>query len=121
MPPVRRAHAALNAYGYAHLPILLGIVTVAAAERDGFAHPSHSLTWFRAALLAGGVALYLAGDVLLRLELGIGRGSIRVVGAVLALAALPLGATVSGTAEIGALVVVLVVGIGLESRRKGEP
>src|SRR5438132_226971 len=74
MPPVRRARAALNAYGYAHLPILLGIVTVAAAERDGFAHPSHSLTWFRAALLAGGVALYLAGDVLLRWELGIGRG-----------------------------------------------
>ena len=28
---------------------------------------------------------------------------------------------VSGTAEIGALVVIFVVGIGLESRRKGEP
>jgi len=78
------------------------------------------LTWFRAALLAGGVALYLAGDVLLRWELGIGRASIRVVVAVLALGALPLGATVSGTAEIGALVVILVVGICLESRRKGE-
>jgi len=66
------------------------------------------------------VAGDLAGDVLLRWELGIGRASIRVVVAVLALGALPLGATVSGTAEIGALVVILVVGICLESRRKGE-
>ena len=116
MPPVRRARAALNAFGYAHIPILLGIVTVAAAERGAFTHPSHELSWARAALLGGGVALYLAGDVLLRLELGIGSVSIRVAAAVLAVAALPLGATVSATAEIAALVIVLVTAVGLETR-----
>jgi low temperature requirement protein LtrA len=116
MPPVRRARAALNAFGYAHLPILLGIVTVAAAERDGFTHPTHALTWSRAALLGGGVALYLAGDVLMRWELGIGSASIRIGAAVLAVATLPLGATVSAAAEIAALVVVLIGAIGLETR-----
>ena len=116
MPPVRRARAALNAFGYAHIPILLGIVTVAAAERGAFTHPSHELSWARAALLGGGVALYLAGDVLFRLELGIGSVSIRVAAAVLAVAALPLGATVSATAEIAALVIVLVTAVGLETR-----
>jgi hypothetical protein len=70
----------------------------------------------QAALLGGGVALYLAGDVLLRLELGIGRVSIRIGAAVLALATLPLGATVSAAAEIAALVVILVAAIGLETR-----
>jgi low temperature requirement protein LtrA len=116
MPPVRRARAALNAFGYAHLPILLGIVTVAAAERDGFTHPSHALSWSRAALLGGGVALYLAGDVLLRWELGIGRVPIRIGAALLAIATLPLGATISAAAEIAALVIVLVTAIGLETR-----
>jgi low temperature requirement protein LtrA len=119
MPPIRRARAALNAFGYAHLPILLGIVTVAAAERDGFAHPSQALAWSRAALLGGGVALYLAGDALLRLELGIGRVSVRLGAAVLAVATLPLGAEISAAAEIAALVLVLITGIALETQRKG--
>ena len=74
------------------------------------------MTWSRAGLLGGGVALYLAGDVLLRWELGIDRAPIRIGTAVLALATLPLGATVSAAAEIAALVVVLVAAIGLETR-----
>jgi low temperature requirement protein LtrA len=119
MPPVRRARAALNAFGYAHIPILLGIVTIAAAERDGFAHPSHALSWFRAALLGGGVALYLAGDVLLRAELGIGRAPVRAGAAVLAAGAVTLGATVSAAAETAALVLVLITCIALEARQKG--
>ena len=116
MQPVRRARAALNAFGYAHLPILLGIITIAAAERAGFTHPSHSLAWSRSALLGGGVAIFLAGDVLLRWELGIGRTTIRTGAALLAVAALPLGAFVSPAAEIGALVLILVTAIGAEAR-----
>jgi hypothetical protein len=74
------------------------------------------LSWSRAGLLGGGVALYLAGDVLMRWELGIGRVSIRIGAAVLAVATLPLGAIVSAAAEIAALVVILVAAIGLETR-----
>src|SRR6266516_4000261 len=43
MPPVERARAALRGFGYWHLPMLLGIVTIAAAERRGFAHPFSGL------------------------------------------------------------------------------
>src|SRR5919204_2249934 len=84
MPPVRRAWAALAGFGYWHLPMLLGIVAIAAAERSALAHPFAALSWSRAALLSGGVALFLAGDVLFRRELGIGSGAARTAAALLA-------------------------------------
>src|SRR5438067_13002157 len=62
MPPVERARAAVRAFGYWHLPLLLGIVTIAAAERRGFAHPFSELDWASAGLLGGGVAVFLTGD-----------------------------------------------------------
>src|SRR5712691_7858446 len=89
MPPVRRARAALNGFGYWHLPMLLGIVTIAAAERHALARPFAALSWARAGMLAGGVALFLAGDVLFRRELAIGSSTIRAAAAVLAVATLP--------------------------------
>src|SRR5213080_4279843 len=70
MPPVERARAALRGFGYWHLPMLLGIVTIAAAERLGFSHPFSELSWNAAALLGGGVASFLAGESLFRRELG---------------------------------------------------
>jgi low temperature requirement protein LtrA len=118
MDLVRRARGALIGYGYAHLPLLLGIVTIAAAERAGFVDPFSSFSWGRAAILAGGVAVFLAGDVLLRSELGIGSVTIRSAAAVLALATMPLGATVSPAAQVGALVALLVAAIAVE---KGSP
>jgi low temperature requirement protein LtrA len=116
MESVRRARGALVGFGYAHLPMLFGIVTIAAAERRAFAHPFTALSWSRAALLAGGVAIFLAGDVLFRLELGIGRVRVRAVATALAAATLPLGATVFPTAQIGALVALLGAAILVEGR-----
>jgi low temperature requirement protein LtrA len=114
MDPVRRARGALVGYGYAHLPLLLGIVTIASAERGGFEHPFAAFSWTRAAILGGGVAIFLVGDVLLRAELGIGRWRIRSATAALAVATVPLGATASPAAQVGALVVLLVAAIALE-------
>src|SRR6266540_1415117 len=54
MDPVRRARGALVGYGYAHLPLLLGIVTIASAKRRGFEHPFTTFSWTRAAILGGG-------------------------------------------------------------------
>ena len=116
MGPIRRARAALNAYGYAHLPILLGIVAIAAAERAAFERPFHELSWARAAILAAGVASFLIGDVLLRYELGIGRGEARLAAAALALATTMLGALVCPAAQIGFLVAMLVAVTLLETR-----
>jgi low temperature requirement protein LtrA len=114
MAPVRRARAAVNGFGFWHLPLLLGIVTIAAAERSGLAHPFNALGWTRAALLAGGLAVYLAGDVLFRRALELGLSSPRAAAAVLAFVTLPLGAEVAATAQIGALLVLLVLTLVLE-------
>ena len=116
LPPVERAWAALIGFGYWHIPMLLGIVTVAAAERSAFGDPFAALGWKRAALLGGGLAVFLAGDVLFRLALGIGRPAVRAAAAALAVATVPLGAEVSPAAQTGALVVLLVAAIVAESR-----
>jgi low temperature requirement protein LtrA len=114
MDPVRRAWAAVNGFGVWHLPLLLGIVTIAAAERSGLGHPFDGLGWTRAALLGGGLAVYLAGDVLFRRALDLGPGTVRAAAAVAAVASLPLGAEVAAVAQIGALVALLVVTLVLE-------
>jgi low temperature requirement protein LtrA len=118
MEPVRRAHAALFGYGYWHLPMLLGIVAIAAAERGALAHPFSPVSWSRAALLGAGLAVFLAGDALFRRELELGSGAVRSCAAVLALATLPLGAEVAPAAQVGALVVLLVAALALEAPRR---
>jgi low temperature requirement protein LtrA len=112
--PVRRAWAALRGFGWWHLPILLGIVMMAAAERQALTHPFAGASWADAAFLSAGVAIFLAGDVLFRLELGIGRLWVRAGAAALGLAAMPLGVW-SAAAHVGALVAVLTAAIALEA------
>jgi low temperature requirement protein LtrA len=115
--PVRRAWAALRGFGWWHLPMLLGIVTIAAGERASLGHPFHRTSWADAALLAGGVAAFLLGDVLYRRELGIGRVGVRVAAGVAALAVVPLGVA-SASAEVAALVAVLGTAIAIEAARR---
>src|SRR5437868_1285994 len=103
-----------TALGVWHLPLLLGIVTIAAAERGGLADPFDALGWTRAALLAGGLAVYLAGDVLFRRALELDGGGLRAAAALCAFATLPLGAEVSAVAQVGALVTMLVLTLVLE-------
>jgi low temperature requirement protein LtrA len=107
LPAVERAVAALRAFGYWHIPILLGIVTIAAAERRALAHPFDALDWTDSALLAAGVTVFLAGDVLFRGTLKIGRGEVRAASAAAALATMPLGALVAPSVQIAALVALL--------------
>ena len=114
-PAERRPALALNGFGYSHLPILLGIVAVAAAMHVATAHPFHELSTVRAVTLAGGVAAYLAGDVLFRHALGIARGGWRLACAAAMPATIPLGAAVAATAQIAALVALLLVCFALET------
>jgi low temperature requirement protein LtrA len=116
MAPIRRAHAALFGYGYWHLPLLLGIVAAAAAERHAFAHPFVALSWSRATILAGGVALFLFGDVLYLRELRISGPMTRAAAAAAALLTIPLGAGLSPVVQIAALVVLLTGTVALEPR-----
>jgi low temperature requirement protein LtrA len=115
--PGVRARRALAAFFYCYLAMLLGIVTIAAAEHAALEHPFDELTWWLAALLSGGVAVFLVGDAVFRLALGIGAAAIRVATALLALAVTPIGATVSAAGQIGLLVALLGAAIVIEHRR----
>jgi len=87
----RRTRLALNAWGYAHYPMLLGIVVLSAGIKKTVGHAFDGMPWGYAITLGGGVALYVLGHAwflrLLRL-----RGVVhRLAAAALILATIPLG------------------------------
>jgi len=118
LPPEKVARAALRSYGYAHLPILFGIVVLAAGVKKAVGHAFDHLTVPQAMALGGGVALFLLGDVLFRSELSIGLVRYRAVGAVAALATVPLGHWLA-TAQLLALLVALVLMLATEDHSRG--
>jgi len=106
-PAARRPALALAAYGYWHIPILLGIVATASALEVAIAHPTAGLSTARALALGGGVGLYMVGDALFRRSLGLGPLAGRLGAAALALATVPIGTELSAIVQLIALVVVL--------------
>jgi len=108
LPEDRRARPALNSYFYALAPMLLGVVLLAAGVKKTIGHPTEHLHWFAAIALAGGVALYLLGHGLFRLSLGLPGAWNRFAGAVVVLAAIPVGHETAGAAELAVVLAVLV-------------
>jgi low temperature requirement protein LtrA len=98
----RRAGLALAAY-YSHIPILLGVVALAAGVKLTLGHlaPPHQAG--HAIAVAGGGALFLAGTAWLRRAEAIGPVRMRLAGAVFALATAALGAAVSVEAQLAVL------------------
>ena len=116
-----RVQTALNAYFYAYIPILLGIVALAAGVRLTIGDLGARLDPGPALLLAGGVGLYLAGDVCFRLALRYRPVAVRAVGALTALASVVLGTAVSGFAQLVGLVVTLVAMLAIEQMLGRQP
>ena len=114
MPAGRRPAVALAAYFYAYIPMLLGIVATAAGLRDAVGHPGATLTAGPAIALAGGVTLFLAGDVAFRRVLGFGGSRYRALAALLALAAWPLAVSVAAAAGIALLTAVVAGALAVE-------
>jgi low temperature requirement protein LtrA len=89
--PLRRARLALHAWGYAHYPMLLGIVVLSVGVKTTVGRAFDPLPWGYAITLSGGVALYALGHAtflgLLRLR-GVYH---RLACAAAVLAAIPLG------------------------------
>jgi low temperature requirement protein LtrA len=110
----RRAAVAVRAFGYWHLPMLLGIIVMAAGVKDVVGHAFDHLDLAHALMLSGGVAIFLAGDILFRRTLGIGPGRLRAVAAALALATIPLGLTVSAVGQLAALLLALAASLTAE-------
>src|SRR5204863_6123686 len=113
-PARRQPWLAVYAYGYWHLPILLGIIAIAFALKKATGHAYDDLDLAPALGLAGGVAAFLLGDVFLRRTLGIGTGPHRAVAGLLALATIPLGLAASAILQIAALVAIFAGALTLE-------
>jgi low temperature requirement protein LtrA len=114
-PQGRRPWLALAAYFYAYIPMLLGIVATAAGLRGAVGHPGATMTAGPAMALAGGVTLFLAGDVAFRRVLGIGRSRYRTLAAALALTAWPVAVSVGAGAAIALLTAVVAGALAAES------
>jgi low temperature requirement protein LtrA len=111
-----RAHAALAAFGWAHLALLLGIVCVAVGLKKATGHAYDPLETGPALALAGGVAVYLVADVWFRRILRIGVGGARALGALVVLATIPLGTEVAAVAQVGALALVVALAASRQPR-----
>jgi low temperature requirement protein LtrA len=115
VPEDRRAAVAVKAFGYWHLPILLGIIAVAAGLKDAIGHAFEPLDLAHALMLAGGVATFLAGDILFRRTLRIGPARHRATAAALALATVPIGLAASAVLQLAWLGIVLAGSLAAES------
>ncbi len=114
--PDRRPWLVLAAYFYAYIPMLLGIAATAAGLRNAIGHPGAALPAGPAIALAGGVTLFLVGDVAFRHVLGIGASRCRALAAALALAAWPLFVSVDAAAGIALLTAVVAGALAVENQ-----
>jgi low temperature requirement protein LtrA len=114
--PGQRPSLALSAYFFAHIPMLLGVVAMAAGVLLTIGHAAQPHPVGQAIALSGGVALFLAGDAWFRAILRIGTLWPRLAAAALALAAAALGATVSVEAQLAVLLGALVAMLAGEQR-----
>ena len=102
----------ISAYTYFHVPIVAGIITLAAANQLAIAHPDAQATVAVAVLVLGGAALYLLGNGLFMWALWDRVPRSRSV-AILALGALVSLALVSSTLVLLGAATVVIVGVAL--------
>ncbi|MFB9877907.1 low temperature requirement protein A [Planobispora siamensis] len=114
--PVRRTRLILGAYFYAHIPMLLGVVAVAAGVKKAIGHPTDPLKLGAAVTLAAGVVLFLAGNAWFRRVLGIPGNRLRIAGALAAPVTVALGFW-SALAQLVALVALVTAVVVVERRR----
>jgi len=127
-PGTRRAQLALSALFYGNIPLLLGLVAVAAGilravvQAAGHAGPppGSAARIGQAAVLAVGAALFLAGDAATRWQLRLGPARPRVVAGVAALATTAVGVFAGLNVQLIVVAVVLVAPLAAEPRPAGE-
>ncbi|HEX5849863.1 MAG TPA: low temperature requirement protein A [Rubrobacter sp.] len=114
-----RVRMAIEAYTYGHFPIVAGIIVGAVGVEGVLAHAGDvkPLGLFYAAALYGGIALYLAGHLFFKQRIYATLGVPRLVAVVVLLLALPVAAFLPPLVGLAGLVLLLVVLIGVETRR----
>jgi low temperature requirement protein LtrA len=120
----RRTALALSAFFYGNIPLLLGLVAMAAAVGRAVERSDRLAAGplAPAVVLAAGAALFLAGDVAIRRLLRIGPVRWRAGTAVAALATLAVGAFAALEVQLTVLTLILVGMLTLERRQgSGRP
>jgi low temperature requirement protein LtrA len=114
-----RVQMALEAYTYGHFPIVAGIIVGAVGVEGVLAHAGDGepLGLFYAAALYGGFTLYLAGHLLFKQRMYAALSVPRLVTVGVLLLALPAAAFLPPLVGLAALVLLLGVLIGVETRR----
>jgi low temperature requirement protein LtrA len=103
---------ARSAYTYFHLPMIAGIIAIAAADELTVAHPGEHGTLASVALTLGGTALFLAGHALFKWAVFGVLSWPRVVAIAALIALIPVGFEVPMLALGGtSLIVVSVVAV----------
>jgi low temperature requirement protein LtrA len=115
-PAERKPWIALNAFGYAFVPILGGIVLFAAGLKLAVVRYDEPSTASAAVFLAAGVAIYLAGLALFRWLIDVHRVAVRLFMAILALMTTFIGLATTPVIQLAALVLIVVAGTIAESR-----
>jgi low temperature requirement protein LtrA len=119
-PATRRPGLAISGYFYAHTPMLLGIVFVAAGVAEAVRHglkPSLPA----AVVLAVGAAAFVGGTAVFRAVMHTGPAALRLAATGFALATIPLGAFVAIEAQLGLLIAGGIVMLVIESMTEATP
>jgi low temperature requirement protein LtrA len=114
-PEERRPWLAIQAFGYIFLPLLGGIIVVAAGMKLGVVAYDQPASVSTALFLASGVSAYAVGLVLFRWLLHSGPLTVRLMLAVLALPTALIGLAITPLAQVAALAVILIGGAAADS------
>jgi low temperature requirement protein LtrA len=116
--PKRRPALALSAFFYGFIPLLLGLVGLAAGVLMAVTVVGSSRgSVGQSAVLACGAALFLGGNAAVRRHLGIAPVQFRAAAAVLAVATIPIGAVAGLDVQLVVVAVVLVLPLLAEAWR----
>jgi low temperature requirement protein LtrA len=111
--PLRKARVALQGWGYAHYPMLLGIVFLSAGIKRTVVQPFDPLAWAPAIALGGGTALFLLGHAWFLRILGL-RGVVhRVAASAAILATIPLAHMIA-VAQLIAVPLIMAIAMIVE-------
>ena len=114
--PAARPALAFSAYFYPYIPMLLGVVALAAGVKEAIVNSGRTLPAGPCVALGCGVALFLAGTAAIRYVLRIGAVRYRLAAAVACLAASAFGVTVSVAAEMALLTAIVAAALIIERR-----
>jgi len=117
-----RVDLAVEAYTYGHFPLVAGIVLAALGVEGVLAHAGERqpLGTFYALPLFGGVAVYLAGQVLFKRRMHSTLSVPRLVATGVLVAALPAAAVLPPLVGLAGLVLILAVLIVVETTRYAQ-